>query len=241
MAMSVDEAKMMQKESELTSSVLMIGHCWRYDNEVTWMRKQIAEDRLGKIVKTKGCSSHVNWGPSGWFTQKQLSGGGALVDMGIHAIDTARFLLGDPQPASVFARIGTYYGKYDVDDTGIIIIGWKSGTTSYLEFGWWQPHSDGPEAATQLYGIKGFGSVFPSYIKETNSDQQNNEIPENGFKFPREDHAAQEMYDNQMRHFISCIINKADPISSSEIGITNMRILEAAYKSNEEGEIIRLS
>ena len=45
-----------------------------------------------------------------------MSGGGALADMGVHAIDTARFLLGDPEPARVAAVIGTRYGDYGVDD-----------------------------------------------------------------------------------------------------------------------------
>ena len=41
----------------------------------------------------------------GWFVDKDLAGGGALVDMGVHAIDTVRYLLGDPQPKEVYAKI----------------------------------------------------------------------------------------------------------------------------------------
>ena len=69
--------------------------------------------------------------------------------MGIHAVDTVRFLLGDPLPASVYAQIGTYYGDFDVDDTGVIIVNWDDGTSSYIDSGWWQPQSDGPEASTR--------------------------------------------------------------------------------------------
>ena len=50
-----------------------------------------------------------------------------MADVGIHALDTARFLLGDPQPKSVYARIGTYYTHQDVDDTGILIVNWDNG------------------------------------------------------------------------------------------------------------------
>jgi len=83
----------------------------------------------------EGCGVHVHWGPSGWFTQAKYAGGGALVDMGIHAIDMARFLLGDQQPVRVYADIRTEYGDYDVDDTGTILITWDNGATSTIEIG----------------------------------------------------------------------------------------------------------
>jgi predicted dehydrogenase len=102
--------------------------------------------------------------------------------MGVHALDTARFLLGDPQPLSVYARIGTYYTKQDVDDTGILLVNWDNGAVSYIEAGWWQPHSDGPNAATQLYGDKAFGQLFPTYIQE----HETREDP--GFIYPRKNH-----------------------------------------------------
>ena len=88
--------------------------------------------------------------------------------MGIHAIDTARFLLGEPQPRRVVASIRTAHGDYAVDDDGIVLIEWESGARSVVESGWWQPHADGPEAATQLYGTQGFGQVFPTKLEMPN-------------------------------------------------------------------------
>lgn len=73
---------------------------------------------------------HTHWEPGGWFTQKQLAGGGAMVDIDIQAIDTTRFLLGEPQPVSVFARISTNYQDFGVDDTGIVIVNWDNDATS---------------------------------------------------------------------------------------------------------------
>src|SRR5258705_99739 len=71
---------------------LMVAHCWRFRDEVRLLRARIAAGELGEIVKTRGYGVHAGWGPSGWFTDPELAGGGALVDMGVHAIDTARFL-----------------------------------------------------------------------------------------------------------------------------------------------------
>src|SRR5262245_47859063 len=146
MAMNAQEAEQMMEASEKSGSLLMVAHCWRFDPDVLWLKDQVT--RLGKIIRTKGYGVHTNWGPSGWFTQKPFAGGGAMADMGIHALDTARFLLGDPKPVSVYANIGTYYKDFDVDDTGVILVEWDNGVMSYIESGWWQPHSDGPEAAT---------------------------------------------------------------------------------------------
>ena len=105
MAMNTTEAEAMQRASEQSSAKLMVAHCWRFDEEVNWLKRQIDSGRLGKILRTRGYGVHVNWGPGGWFVEAQLAGGGALADMGVHAIDAARYLLGDPQPLSVYARI----------------------------------------------------------------------------------------------------------------------------------------
>ena len=120
MSMNARQAGQMCAASGKSGAILMVAHCWRFDPDVLWLKAQ--SKKLGKIIRTKGIGVHTHWGPSGWFTQKEFAGGGAMADMGIHALDTARFLLGDPQPVSVYAKIGTYYKDFDVDDTGVIIV-----------------------------------------------------------------------------------------------------------------------
>jgi len=125
MACSVAEAEAMKEQALKEGKVLMVGHMWRFDREVRYLANLVSSEKIGRIFKTTGygiCRIHTNWGPAGWFTQKKLSGGGALVDMGIHAIDTVRFILGDPHPVKVYARIGTYMKDFDVDDTGVLMI-----------------------------------------------------------------------------------------------------------------------
>jgi predicted dehydrogenase len=195
---------------------------------------------LGKVIRTKGYGVHTHWGPSGWFTQKQFAGGGAMADMGIHALDTARFLLGDPQPVSVYAKIGTYYKDFDVDDTGVIIIEWDSGATSYIESGWWQPHSDGPEAATQLYGSKGFGQLFPTRLVLPNEKEQKLDEIESGFEFPRKEHCPQSLYDEQLRYFVECIESRQKPNPGGMEGLVNMQVVDAAYESSRTGKAINI-
>jgi len=238
MAMSVAEAEKMLVASEKSGAKLMVAHCWRFDEDVNWLKAQAG--RLGKIIRTKGYGVHSNWGPGGWFTQKALAGGGALADMGIHALDTARYLLGDPKPVSVYAKIGTHYKDFDVDDTGVILVEWDSGVSSYIETGWWQPHMDGPEATTQLYGTQGFGRLFPTLIELPNAEAQRVDTVKSGFKFPRKEHCPQSMYDAQMAYFLACIREDKTPVPGGLEGLANMKVLEAAYRSSKTGKVMKI-
>lgn len=241
MAMNAAEAQQMAEASQKSGAPLMVGQCWRFDTEVGWLRQQVQAGRLGKIIRTKGYGIHVHWGPDGWFSQKKLAGGGGLADMGVHAIDTARFLMGDPQPVSVYARMGTYYKDIDVDDTGVILITWDNGVTSYIESGWWQPHMDGPEASTQLYGLSGFGSVFPTRLELPAVEERKIEvISDPAFIFPRLDHSPQEIYDRQMAYFAASIRSGQTPVPGAREGLVNMKIIDAAYKSAQTGKVVEL-
>ncbi len=236
MAMNTPEAEKMYEASRRTGATLMVAHCWRFDQDVLWLKGQL--EKLGKIIRTKGIGVHTHWGPAGWFTKKEFAGGGAMADMGIHALDTARFLLGDPKPVSVYAKIGTYYKDFDVDDTGTIIVEWNNGATSFIESGWWQPHADGPEAATQLYGTEGFGQLFPTRLEIPNKNEKKIEVIESGFEFPREEHCPQSLYDAQLRYFVECIEKKQTPNPGGPEGIVNMKVIDAAYESSHTGKVV---
>lgn len=238
MSMNAAEAEQMCEAVKKSGATLMVAHCWRFDPDVLWLKEQ--SKKLGKIIRTKGVGVHTHWGPSGWFTHKEFAGGGAMADMGIHALDTARFLLGDPKPVSVYAKIGTYYKDFDVDDTGVIIVEWDNGSTSYIESGWWQPHADGPEAATQLYGTEGFGELFPTHLELPNKREEKIDVVESGFEFPRKEHCPQSLYDDQLKYFVECIEKKQTPVPGGLEGLVNMKIVDAAYESSRTGKVIEV-
>jgi predicted dehydrogenase len=238
MSMNAIEGEQICAAAEKSGATLMVAHCWRFDPDVRWLKEQSA--KLGKIIRTKGYGVHTHWGPSGWFARKEYAGGGALADMGIHALDTARFLLDDPQPVSVYAKIGSYYKDFDVDDTGVIIVNWDNGVTSYIESGWWQPHSDGPEAATQLYGTRGFGQLFPTKLELFNIMEEKLEVIDSGFAYPRESHTPQSLYDTQMAYFIACIQSGKTPVPGGAEGLTNMKVVDAAYESARTGKVVEI-
>jgi predicted dehydrogenase len=170
-------------------------------------------------VKTHGYGVHVGWGPSGWFTDEGLSGGGALVDMGVHAIDTARFLLGDPTPVRVCAAVATRYaaGRYAVDDDGVLLISWSNGTNSIVESGWWQPHAGGLEAETEVFGTNGYARIWgPEPLSEAY------------------EHSGQPMYTTQVAEFLDAISEGRQPRPSGGDGRVVMQVVEAAYRSAAE-------
>ncbi len=240
MAMNAREAEQMFDASRRYKRPLMVAQCWRFHRDVLWLKKQVIAKKLGCIIRTKAYGVHTHWGPSGWFTQKALAGGGALIDMGVHAVDTTRFLIGDPNPSSVYARIGTYYMKADVDDTGVIIVNWANGVTSYIEAGWWQPHRDGEEAATQLYADHGFGSVFPTRLEIRRSANRRVKVTRPGFRFPIAGYSLTQMYGAQMNAFIESVEHDGTPTPGGLEGWINMLILDAAYASAQSGKVVEV-
>ena len=214
MAMNVAECDAMIEASRASGAHLMVAHCWRFHPDVTALRERIAGGEFGDIVKTHGYSTHVGWGPSGWFTDPALSGGGALVDMGVHAIDTARFLLGDPEPGRVSATIATRYaqGRYSVDDDGTLLIEWSNGTNSVVECGWWQPRAGGMEADTEVFGTKGYARIWPP------------EPPTDDYE-----HMPQSMFTAQMTAFLDAVADNRPPSPSGEDGRAVMQVVDAAY------------
>jgi predicted dehydrogenase len=238
MSINAQEAEQMCEVAAKSGALLMVAHCWRFDPDVIWLKEQ--SSKLGKIIRTKGIGAHIHDGPSGWFTQKQFAGGGAMADMGIHALDTARFLLGDPAPVAVYAKLGTYYRDFDVDDTGVILVEWDNGAISYFESGWWQPYTDGPEAATQLYGAHGFGQLFPTRLELPNVQEQKIDVIDSGFPFPRESHSPQSLYDTQLNYFVECIRKQEVPKPGGLEGWMNMKVVDAAYESSRTGKVVEV-
>ena len=215
MAISVVECDAMIAAAEASGARLMVAHCWRFHADVRAMHERIAAGELGDVVKTRGYGMHDGWGPDGWFADPALAGGGALPDMGVHAIDTARFLLGDPEPVRVCATIGTRYGDYAVDDDGILLISWSQGTNSVVESGWWQPHKEGLEAETEVYGTGGYARIFPR--EEPSEDYE---------------HCTQPMYTTQMQEFFDAIEEGRDARPSGRDGRVVIDIVEQAYASS---------
>lgn len=239
MAMNATEARAILAASESSAALLQVAHCLRFIPDLAALRALIAAGAIGDVVRTHGYGVHANWGPSGWFTQRELAGGGALADMGVHAIDAVRFVLGDPLPRSVFARMVSYYGDYDVDDTGLIVIEWANQVLSTVEFGWRQPHSEGVVGSTHFYGREGYARLFPTRLTQTDKQREQTE-PLPAANIADLDAVFAEMYRAQLQHFVDCIRTGSQPMPGAREGYAIMRIVDAAYESSRSGQVIFL-
>jgi predicted dehydrogenase len=110
-----------------------------------------------------------------------------------------------------------------------------------LESGWWQPHADGPEASTQLYGTHGFGQVFPTRLELPSPSEQKIDVIDPGFEFPRQEHCPQSLYNSQLSYFIDCIEKNRAPSPGGSEGLINMKVIDAAYESSRTGTPVTIN
>lgn len=238
MALNATEARAILAASESATALLQVAHCLRFIPDLPALRDRIAAGAIGPVVRTHGYGVHAKWGPGGWFTQRELAGGGALADMGLHAIDAVRYILGDPAPHSVFARLGTYYGDYEVDDTGLVVIEWANGVISTVEFGWRQPHAEGVVGSTHVYGREGYARLFPTRLTGSDAERADSALP--AVNIAELDAVFAQMYQAQLQHFIVCIDSGQQPSPDARAGYEIMRIVDAAYESSRWRRIVYL-
>jgi predicted dehydrogenase len=241
MARTVAEAEAMGKAAESAGRVLMIGHMWRYDREVRWLRGVMDAGFLGTIFKIKAHAVSTDPelpGRQSWFLNKKYAGGGAFADMGIHAVDLISFLFHDRiKPVSVYARGGNFFQNADVEDTADAVIQYENGLSVMIEAGWYHNHFDGPEGSVQVFGSEGYARTFPTEMHCNVSGQWGRYEPQMP---PRAQQCDLPMYEAQLNRFIDCVQDKAQPEPDARQGRRSVVILEAAYRSMERGSSVAI-
>ncbi len=231
-----ENAHKLTKIAEERDLVLSVGQCWRFHPHIQYAKSIIDSGILGEIVKVKGYGIHESYVPSSsWFTKKEFSGGGALIDMGIHPIDTILYLLEDIKVSHVFGNFMTVYGSYDVEDVGVAMLNFRNGATGIIEYGWSNPHKDGVESSIQIFGSNGYMRVFPTSIK-LNINHQKGEF------FPKicDWYLTKELYIRQAESFERSILKGETNINSALQNLETMKVINAIYKSKEENRIVSL-
>lgn len=161
MALKLDDADAMIDAAKRARRKLMIGFTHRLLRGNQQCKQILTERALGKPFMMRVRFAHggpmEGWAKSGWFYDKRLAGGGALLDMGIHAIDLCLWMMGPVK--SVSAITGTLVKKIPVDDNAVLNLEFKNGALGYIEVGWTsQPGFVG----TEIYGTK--GSLINNYL-----------------------------------------------------------------------------
>jgi predicted dehydrogenase len=104
---TVEEALRVQEAVEKSGKLLQVGFVRRYDTNAQLLRSMADRGEFGEIYFAKASSIRRLGNPGGWFSDIERSGGGPLIDIGVHAIDLCWYMMGRPKPVSVSAN--TYH------------------------------------------------------------------------------------------------------------------------------------
>jgi predicted dehydrogenase len=174
---------------------------------------------------------------TGWYTDRAKSGGGAMIDLGLHMLDLAWSLLGQPKPLIAFATFPPPAGEaaLSVESAGFALLKFEGGKSLELAASWslnQPPQQQG--AVCRIYGDKGALEVYraggPALYRSFGANGEAKETP---LKLPRLTHHAA-----MMRHLRECLLGKATPIVGPEQGATLMAMVDAIYKSAASGKSV---
>ncbi|MBQ3232230.1 MAG: Gfo/Idh/MocA family oxidoreductase, partial [Clostridia bacterium] len=118
MALNLDHALEMQKEIEKAGVPFMLAVPTRYTSQAMLLREMVDKGELGDVYYGKTAYTRRRGTPTGWFTDTSKSGGGPVIDLGVHCIDRTWFLMGCPKPVRVSAS--TSYAIGDWQTKGIL-------------------------------------------------------------------------------------------------------------------------
>tara|TARA_B100000989_G_C19530052_1_gene469104 strand:- start:2388 stop:3479 length:1092 start_codon:yes stop_codon:yes gene_type:complete len=210
----------------------------RYNNAVKFLKKSIAEGKLGKI---NICSVRVRWcRPQRYYNSAQWRGtfshdGGALANQGIHHIDLLRYLNGEVK--SVSSIMKTLGSKIEVEDTGLATLTFKNGSVGNLEITT-AARPDDYEASISFLGTKGMaqlGGVAVNNLEIYTPDQKMCKIKSE--KFPNAyGYGHLELFKKILRFYKNKKLKVIDEIDS----LRTLELLNSFYVSSEIKKTVEL-
>lgn len=246
------EALTMQKAQHESGKVLNIGVVNRFNTAVNKIKDLIDEGALGELYHVYGSfrSQRSIPGLGGQFTTKAISGGGVLIDWGVHFLDLIMYCSGDPLPLTVtgqaYSKLGRdmkgysyvnmwagppkYDGTYDVEDfiTGMI----RTEGPSITINGAWAQNIGVEEMYIDFLGDKAgvrlqYGGDFKFY------SAKNGELIESSARYNSIPH-----FENEINCFLKCIRSGERLPSHIDTVIITAKIMQALYDSAEQGKEI---
>lgn len=250
MATTVEDAIAMKEAAERNGKLLMIGFVRRFGNDMKLIRDFKDKEYFGEIYYSKATYVRRNGNPMGWFGDKSRSGGGPLIDLGVHVIDFVRYVLGNPKPVSVygatFKKLGARtniktpkgYVSFsatkddicDVEDLASAMVRFDNGAVLQIEASF-SLNTTSNKGEIELFGTKAgvkLGKTL-TFATETNDYLSNVEICQDAsIDFDG-------IFKGEINHFVDCIMNGTRCQNPAEDGIEIMKILAAIYQSAETG------
>lgn len=234
------------RKAEAKGQIFMMGMNNRFRPDTITLKKLLDAGELGDIYYAK-----CGWvrrtgipGFGGWFTTKALSGGGPLIDIGVHVMDLTMYLMGNPVPTTAFGSTYAKFGprglgqgawgaqtagekKYDVEDLATGMVKFENGATLFIEASW-ASHIKQDHFYSSLHGTEGGADLEPLTVYKSLHG-----VPVN-IK-PQIPHGLPGGHDAEIIHFVDSIRSGKQPISTAEQGLHVLQILDAIYRSAESG------
>ncbi|MCL6460181.1 MAG: Gfo/Idh/MocA family oxidoreductase [Gorillibacterium sp.] len=253
MGINAAAAREIVKAAEQSGKVLMVAHQMRWEYVPMQIKEQVNRGELGHIYTAKAGwfrrKGIPGWGT--WFTNKEQSGGGPLIDIGVHMLDLSLYLMGNPKPVSVFGStyaefgpkskgIGTWgkpdwNGSYDVEDMATALIKMEDGSSLTLEVSW-AVHMDTDNTPfIHLMGSEG-GASYSGRHGKLLTEKFDRAIEAEIHAPDNDDGSRQRL----SQHFLECVREGKVPVSTAWSGFTNNLILDAIYESSRTGKEIKL-
>jgi predicted dehydrogenase len=247
MAMNVAEGQEMVAAARQAGKLLQIGLNWRFTSGAQTLKRFIDAGELGEIYYGESTCMRRR-GIPGWgvFTQKDLQGGGALIDIGVHTLDHTLWLMGNPKPVAVTGATYAAFGKrqdvvsiwahwdaskFNVEDMGVAMVRFANDATLMLR-ATWAANIEKEFTETRILGTHGGALMNPLRIykemQQTLVDITPAYLPE------------VKAHWKEIEHFIACVRGEAQCIVVPEQVLDVQRILDAIYKSAETRREVRL-
>lgn len=246
-ALTARQARRMEEEAGKAGRILTYNLHYRYAPEVQMMKKMIDSGEFGTLYAGK-IQAVRRRGIPGWgnFTNADMQGGGPLVDIGVHMLDTALYLLGYPKPLYAAAnnsdRIGKRGGvglmgewnpeKFTVEDGLFGYIQFEGGISLQVETAFALNCKEKQRMNVEIYGDMAGASVFDGEIYT----EKNNAVVDMKLPFVQET----DKRNLSISNYIRCCAEGEEPLITARQGVTLMSIVEALYRSAKEGKVVEI-
>lgn len=231
--------------------VLMVGFQHRFTRAGKALKRVVDDGALGDIYYSRAQSLRRR-GIPGWglFTNKEVSGGGPMMDIGVHILDQTMYFLGNPTPVSVygstFQKLGIRAGfnsfgpwdpsTFETEDFATAMVKFSDGSTMLLEASW-ALNIPNSVHNVLLCGTEGGAELSPLKIFTERHGMLLDEAPPEAPQRPG-DHAAQ---DEKIAHFVECIEQGKQSIVKPREIVNVAMIIDAVYESAATGKAVELA
>jgi predicted dehydrogenase len=249
MALTAEEAREMQSAADAAGKRLMINFSFRFTDASQAMKAIVDEGALGEVYFGRSVWHRRFGAPKfgGWFGHKAMSGGGPLIDLGVHRLDLALWLMGYPTPTWVMgstydhltaARAKAEGAKFDVEDLAAAMIKFDNGATLELEASWAAHIAEDQLMETRLLGTD--GGLLQSNLEGTYKFEAHLYKQHDGIHRGTRIEPLKPLGLSAMKHFVQAIRDDTLHEADGSQGLLVMQLLDAIYASAASGEPVRV-